>query len=437
MFLGHRRTFMMFVVCFAALSLAARGAALEPPQDGPDQSADAWQSRAVYQQAIDAFDQIERSRAYADALAQYESALAIDPEIAHQSAKNLYRGSFLAQDGADIYDARKALTRFYSDLTFARPGEGGLTVLATIDDEGELLNLWLNDIAVSADLIARDGQSWLVTSEGGDELITLELHLEPTSFLTALLAPDRERPHVRIGITMEDVPEALAAHLGLDSEAVIMIAGVTEGMPAARAGLRRFDIVICIDGDKDVTQDRVREVVQSKKPGETITLHIIRGGEESDIEITVETDETLGDDLTVSNAALNPLLAWQRGRILDDAWTLIQPSERSFVSGAWRSPQQRLLTRHWYNAFVQTPPQRSVTLQVTPRIVNKQVVLDVRPRSAFTYSEIDGTIDYTEIDETIDPKDQLRQEIAQLKAQLERLEKLLDELAELAADEND
>ena len=54
-----------------------------------------------------------------------------------------------------------------------------------------------------------------------------------------------------LGILLADVPEALRAHLGVDDGA--MAQDVLPGSPAEKAGLRRFDVLLAVDGVASLT----------------------------------------------------------------------------------------------------------------------------------------------------------------------------------------
>ncbi|MCK6478028.1 MAG: PDZ domain-containing protein, partial [Phycisphaerales bacterium] len=63
---------------------------------------------------------------------------------------------------------------------------------------------------------------------------------------------------------------------------------VLEGLPAEKAGLKVHDIIVAIDGDKPVSQDRLREILRTKKPGDTIKLSVISKGKQEDIKVKLE-----------------------------------------------------------------------------------------------------------------------------------------------------
>ena len=82
-----------------------------------------------------------------------------------------------------------------------------------------------------------------------------------------------------IGITTGAMNEVLAAQFNLDPEAVIVVNAVTDGLPAAKAGVQRFDIITKIEGQPPATVARLRETLRAK--GESpVSLTVLRGGKE-------------------------------------------------------------------------------------------------------------------------------------------------------------
>jgi serine protease Do len=109
----------------------------------------------------------------------------------------------------------------------------------------------------------------------------------------------------RIGVSIDDVanyPEAVRRQLRLP-ETGVMVVAVQPGSPAERAGLRgaQFridvgnevfpaggDIITAIDGQAVESASEVQTIVFAREEGDTVTLTIIRDGEETTVEVTLE-----------------------------------------------------------------------------------------------------------------------------------------------------
>jgi len=89
--------------------------------------------------------------------------------------------------------------------------------------------------------------------------------------------------------------------VGLGDQGGILILSVAEDSPAAEAGLkaaglglgrgrgRMFDadIIVAADGKKVATMDELADAVQSKEPGDKLTLTVLRDGKEKEVAVTL------------------------------------------------------------------------------------------------------------------------------------------------------
>lgn len=121
---------------------------------------------------------------------------------------------------------------------------------------------------------------------------------------TRVVGPDdaptavmKMQPKVMVGITMAEPDESLRAHLGIGDREVIMLDGVIEGLPAANAGLKKWDIIIGIDdSDDNVTAEHLHEVLMKKQPGDELRLRVLRGGQKETyrVKLSAYDAKTLG-----------------------------------------------------------------------------------------------------------------------------------------------
>lgn len=90
-----------------------------------------------------------------------------------------------------------------------------------------------------------------------------------------------------LGVHLTEVPAPLAAQLGLEDTGV-MIGNVVEDSPAEEAGLRRWDVMVALDG-KSVSDSmgQLIERIRGFSEGTDIDLTVIRNGEELEVEVTL------------------------------------------------------------------------------------------------------------------------------------------------------
>jgi serine protease Do len=77
----------------------------------------------------------------------------------------------------------------------------------------------------------------------------------------------------------QDLTPDLAEALGLKDTKGVVITQITEGSPAAEAGMQRDDVVLEFGGLPVESASQFRNLVAARKPGETVEMVVLRGGE--------------------------------------------------------------------------------------------------------------------------------------------------------------
>ena len=66
-----------------------------------------------------------------------------------------------------------------------------------------------------------------------------------------------------------------------------MIASVVPGTPADQAGLERGDVVVEVNGTDIDDQVGLVSAIGNKRPGDAVTLRIVRGPAEQEMQVTL------------------------------------------------------------------------------------------------------------------------------------------------------
>jgi hypothetical protein len=154
----------------------------------------------------------------------------------------------------------------------------------------------------------------------------------------------------QIGITMGRIDAALAAHLQLDPDGVVLITNVREGAPAHQSGLRPHDIIIKLNGESPVTQQRIRQHVRDKEPGDEITFTVLRAGQEHEFTVEIRPIERRGFGGSISPDQARERAREWRGldlrRLQDmEAEELAAALQEHLGSDQWRRQFRRLRER--------------------------------------------------------------------------------------------
>jgi len=155
--------------------------------------------------------------------------------------------------------------------------------------------------------------------DGAEETVTAELAIRPETApreqpsrpqATPEEPQSRETPEARtaptggeawLGVNGVSITAEMAKMVGLGDQGGILILSVAEDSPAAEAGLkaaglglgrgrgRMFDadIIVAADGKKVATMDELADAVQSKEPGDKLTLTVLRDGKEKEVAVTL------------------------------------------------------------------------------------------------------------------------------------------------------
>lgn len=94
-------------------------------------------------------------------------------------------------------------------------------------------------------------------------------------------------PKVMLGINMSPLDEEKARKAGVEEGEGIYVDRVIEELPAAQAGLRQGDIIVRIAGQSPATQEKLREALKSRNPGDKLKLTVLRDGEEKTLTIVL------------------------------------------------------------------------------------------------------------------------------------------------------
>lgn len=100
--------------------------------------------------------------------------------------------------------------------------------------------------------------------------------------------PAAEPPKVMLGVQMIGVPDVLRGHLGLERGSGIMVSAVHEGLPAANAGLKPYDIILSAGDNPKVDESSLRAMLRDLNPGQSLEMSVIQKGETKKLSVTLE-----------------------------------------------------------------------------------------------------------------------------------------------------
>ncbi len=145
---------------------------------------------------------------------------------------------------------------------------------------GPLVNLRGQVIGVNAAIVSRTG-----VYQGYGFAIPIDL---ARRVMEDLIVHGRVR-RAYLGVSIDAVGEADAESLGLPEVAGALVQNVSRDTPAERAGLRKYDVITAIDGEKVISGNDLQHKIALKAPGDAARITVYREGLPRDL--TARLDE--------------------------------------------------------------------------------------------------------------------------------------------------
>jgi serine protease Do len=92
----------------------------------------------------------------------------------------------------------------------------------------------------------------------------------------------------RIGVQVQPVPREAVEELGLKTREGALVASVSSGSAAAKAGLEPGDVIVGFNGKPVKKNDDLVQMVMATRPGTSVPLRVIREGKEKTLSVTVD-----------------------------------------------------------------------------------------------------------------------------------------------------
>ncbi|EPR39987.1 PDZ/DHR/GLGF domain protein [Desulfovibrio sp. X2] len=92
--------------------------------------------------------------------------------------------------------------------------------------------------------------------------------------------------HVWLGLSGQDMDQAMASYFRLPQPQGLLITDVAPGLPAAKAGLKPGDVIMRMDGVVVEDRDHYSQLLRSYTKGEAVRLDVMRQGKSMQVEVT-------------------------------------------------------------------------------------------------------------------------------------------------------
>jgi S1-C subfamily serine protease len=142
----------------------------------------------------------------------------------------------------------------------------------------------------------------IASSSGSNSGVGFAIPVTSVRYSLDQLKADGKVEYAYLGVTSESLYPQLAEHLGLPTKTGALITDVVGGSPADDAGLKGStdeetfqlqrvktggDVVVAVDGSPVVENNDLSKLVARHKPGDKVTLEVIRDGQKQNVEVTL------------------------------------------------------------------------------------------------------------------------------------------------------
>jgi serine protease Do len=147
---------------------------------------------------------------------------------------------------------------------------------------GPLFNLRGEVIGINSQIFSRSG---------GNQGLAFAIPIDVAMHVKDQIQQYGKVSHGRLGVTIQEVNQALASSFGLRAASGALVSSVQKGEPAAKAGIEPGDVILRFDGKEIGSSGDLPPLVAAMQPGSTATLDVWHDGRERELKVTVGTLE--------------------------------------------------------------------------------------------------------------------------------------------------
>lgn len=139
----------------------------------------------------------------------------------------------------------------------------------------------------------------IISRSGGNVGIGFAIPSNMVKQIAAQLIEKGKIERGYVGVTIQDLNEDLKSFYNKDSGAIVT--SIVKESPADKAGLKRGDLVVAVDGQNVKDSSELKNLIGSLAPGKTARLTIIRDGKEQTVNVKLaELEESVANETGVS-----------------------------------------------------------------------------------------------------------------------------------------
>jgi serine protease Do len=127
------------------------------------------------------------------------------------------------------------------------------------------------------------------------------------------LLKDGKIEHARIGVGINDVTPENASFFHLENASGALISQVEPDSPGSRAGIKVGDVITELNGKKVDSSGQLQGLISAQRPGNKITLGILRDGKSMSLSVTLEGLNKKSEEASAANETGHGKARWGVG----------------------------------------------------------------------------------------------------------------------------
>lgn len=162
---------------------------------------------------------------------------------------------------------------------------------------GPLFNIHGEVIGINSQIYSRNG---------GYQGLSFAIPIDVAMDIERQLLTKGKVTRGQLGVMIQEVNQALADSFGLDSPRGALVAAVSPGSPAARAGIQTGDVILKFNGSDIGRSSELPSLVAGTAPGSETTIEVWRQGKPKQMRITVGEQKNIAANDKPEDASASP-----------------------------------------------------------------------------------------------------------------------------------
>ncbi|WP_332813895.1 Do family serine endopeptidase [Ramlibacter sp.] len=206
------------------------------------------------------------------------------PTVKLGSTKNLDVGDWVLAIGSPFGFENTVTAGVVSAKSRSLPDGSGVAFIQTDvainpgNSGGPLFNSRGEVVGINSQIYSRSG---------GYQGVSFAIPIDLATRIQQQIVQHGKVDHARLGVTVQEVNQALADSFKLPRPQGALVASVEPGSPADKAGLKSGDVVHSVNGQPVVTSGDLPAQLVAMEPGQKVELQVWRQGQSVDLAATL------------------------------------------------------------------------------------------------------------------------------------------------------